>query len=210
MPARPERKKPWYLVVALLGGLAFGVGGGCDGYRAITFYKNPSLDPASLVQGIANDIDRNLVAKAFEAWLAAMDMAKGRVFPIGVAALLVGAALIVFALRAMAARPGARGVLMQLVFVQAALGIASYVLQKDVRAAEQGFHAAVIEAQAHEGVADRVEAEKVARLAVATNSWLPPVYLALRTLGSILIIIAMTRPRSREFFDAPSDPVSEP
>jgi hypothetical protein len=210
MPARPERKKPWYLVVALLGGLAFGVGGGCDGYRAITFYKNPSLDPASLVQGIANDIDRALVAKAFEAWLSAMDLAKARVFPIGVAMLLIGAAMVMFALRAMAARPGARGVLMQLVVVQAGLGIASYVLQKDVRTAEQGFHGAVIEAQAHEGVADRAEAEKVARLAVATNRWLPPVYLALRTLGSILIVIAMTRPRSREFFDAAADPVSEP
>lgn len=209
MAARPERKKPWYLVVALLGGLAFGVGGGCDGYRAITFYKSANLDPASLVQGMANDVDRAIVAKAFEAWLAAMDVAKERVFPIGVAALLIGAAMVVFALRAMAARPGARGVLMQLVVAQAGLGIASYVLQRDVRDAEQGFHAAVIRAQAHEGVADAAEADKVARLAVATNRWLPPVYLALRTLGSILIVIAMTRPRSREFFDAARDPVSE-
>jgi hypothetical protein len=209
MAAATERKKPWYLVVALLGGLAFGVGGGCDGYRSVSFFRNASLDPSALVQGIANDADRALVAKAFEAWLAAMDVAKSRVFPLGVAALLVGAAMIVFALRAMAGRPGARGVLVQLVIVQAALGVASFVLQRDVRAAEQSFHAAVIAAQAHEGVSDVNEADKVARLAVATNRLLPPVYLALRTIGSLLIVFAMTRRRSREFFEADQGAVSE-
>jgi hypothetical protein len=209
MSEKAERKRPWYLALALVGGLALGLGQGCDGYLDMSFYRSERLDPSAIVQSVSNDADRITIQKRFDAWVVAMDAAKTRVFPLGVAALVLGMATIIFAMRAMAGRKSARSALIQLVIAQAALGGASFALRTDDRRAYNDLAAAVATSRARAMAPDPAQADSVARITVAAQSVMPPVYLALRTLACALIVFAITRPRAREFFDAASDPVSE-
>lgn len=209
MSAAAPRKRPWYLVVALLGALAFGAGGASDGYGIWTFYHEGRVDPVQRLADIANDADRAVVARAFEHLLDAMDLAKDRLYPLGVAALVLGLAMALFALRAMAGRANARPMLLQLVVAQAALGLGGYALQRDVRAAEQDLEAAAITAKAHELPQQNPGTDRAVALMTRATAIAPGIYLMLRTLGSALIVLALTRPRSREFFDAAHDPAVE-
>jgi hypothetical protein len=204
-----ERRKPWYLIAALLGALLFGVGGACNGYQTVAIYRGEAIDPSAFVQGITDDVDRAAVSAQFEHLFGAMDAARDRGWPLGIAALLVGSAVILYAMRAMSGRGGARAGLVQLIIVQAGLNVASYWLLRDVTATEEKLEAANIVAKMHEQVPERSRADEMARVQVRLRHLMPPVFLALRILGSALIVFALTRPRSREFFEAASDPAIE-
>jgi len=52
--------------------------------------------------------------------------------------------------------------------------------------------------------------EQVASIMHQMRRWSPPAWLAFRSLASVLIIVALTRQRSREFFEAAgAGPVSD-
>jgi hypothetical protein len=207
--AAAERRKPWYLIVALIGALLFGVGGACNGYQTVAIYRGEALEPSAFVQGITDDADRAAVSAQFEHLFAAMDAARDRGWPLGVGALLLGSAIILYAMRAMGGRGGARAGLVQLIVVQAGLTVASYWLLRDVMAAERDLDSANIVAKVHEQVPERRRADEMARVQVNLRRWMPPIFLVLRSLGSALIVFALTRPRSREFFEAASDAAVE-
>jgi hypothetical protein len=207
--ASPERRRPWYLLLALIGALVFGALGGSEGYDRVVIYRGEGTDPSAVVQGITDDADRSALSTQIERWYAALDAARDRSWPLGVATALVGFAVLVFAFRAMAGRGGARPVLVQLVTVQAGLGIASFWLLREVNAAEKDVLAAKIVADVHGQVPERARADDMARVKVRFVRALPPVVLVLRTHGSALIVFALTRPRTREFFEAASDAAVE-
>jgi hypothetical protein len=200
MPAA-ERKRPWYLVLALLGTLALGTTGACGGWSTIAFYREPM--PASIEgQGIADEADRAAVAARAQAYVQALEGARRRAWPLGVAALLLGSALLVFSMRALSGSKSARAVLVQLAVVQAVANAASYWLMRDVFEAELRKFEAEQAAEFHQRVPERSRADDMARSASGMLRAANPIAFALRTLGSALVVVALTRRKSREFLDA--------
>jgi hypothetical protein len=208
MPAAEphQPKRPWYLVAALLAALTFGVGGGCEGYTNVELLRNAVTDPPPH----GTDADRESVESARERLHTAMDEDKSRVFPVSIAMLLLGVTTMLFALRAMAGRAGAREVLIQLVIAQAGLNLAAYPLLSSTRNARLDLEDAHAIGDAHEAMPDAPpEAERFMRLEIVVLRWRAPLSLALHTLGAAFIVIALTRQRSRQFFEAASNPAIE-
>ncbi len=170
-------RRPWFLVVALVGGWLFGAQGLVNGCTLISYYKDDHvMEPQPGDEGHEADFAR------LEPWKKALDAAKNRVFPLSAATLVLGGAMVVFAARAMGGRPRARDALIQIACVQAAVSILMYVMTPDVRAAE-----------------DQVERD--AGYGAVFRRYAPPTLLGLRTLASALIVLALTRPRARAYFD---------
>ena len=199
------------MVAALLAALAFGVGGGREGYSDLEFFRGDQPDITRLLASINDDADRANISQAFDHWAVVMDAARARALPLGIATLVIGIALMLFAMRAMAGRGPARSVLLQLIVVNMGLGLVSFALLSDTRAAWQGYYAAVTRASAHAvAMPDNApDAESIARFYVAVGKWVPGLMLVLQTLSSAAIVLALTRPRSRQFFEAARDPAIE-
>ena len=200
MPAA-ERKRPWYLVVALLGALAMGTTGSCSGWNTVALYREP-IDTSIAGDGIANEEDRAAVVSRTEGYVRALDNAKTRGWPLGVAALVLGSALVFFSLRAMGGSSGARGVLVQLVVAQAAVNAAGYWLLRDVFEADVRRIEARQAADIHERIPDKSRADEMSRVTLGMLRAANPVGLVLHSLGSALIVVALTRRRSRDFLDS--------
>jgi uncharacterized membrane protein YidH (DUF202 family) len=173
-------RRPWYLIVSLvmawlLGALALMAGG-----SVITFYKQ---DADELEQALDHDEERvpdpderALFRERTERLENVHDQAKRREFPLGVAALLLGGAMVATSARAMSGREGARGALVQVTLARAALAVAGFFLTPDVRAAEFA-------------VANVFGYASISKV-------------VLETAACLLVVIALTRPRSRAFFRA--------
>jgi hypothetical protein len=206
MPAAP-RKRPFYLVFALLGALALGGMNACGGWEIVELYQ--PIDPSVVVgQSIADEADRAAVIARFEGYLHALDAAKGRQWPLAVASLLLGSAVLVAATRALSGNSGARSALVQLVIAQAGANAAGYWLLRDVSEARMRFHEAVYEAQdARYHPLESSRPDEAARRRIFGIA--APIKLATTTLGSVLIVIALTRRRARALLDAPPEAVEE-
>jgi hypothetical protein len=89
------------------------------------------------------------------------------------------------------------------------LCVAAFVAERDVRAADERWKFAKIAADARAANPDPIVAAQTARVGTATFKLWAPAVLAFTSLGSLIIVIALTRPRSRAFFDATSEPASE-
>jgi len=195
---RGERKRPRVLVFALYGALALGTLGSCEGSARVAQYRL-DVDPSFLTQDIADEAARAAVAARFQAYLHAMDAAKTRGWPLAVATLLLGAAIVLFAMRAHSGSGSARSALVQLLVVQAAVNAANHWFLRDV-----------IEAQMQLGEAQQLaEHHEVSRTTAKLLRTANPVGLAIETLGSALVVIGLTRRRSRAFFDSTLEAVEE-
>ncbi|HEY8041847.1 MAG TPA: hypothetical protein VIF15_18715 [Polyangiaceae bacterium] len=203
-----ERKRPWYLVLALLGALALGTTGACGGWNTVSLYREP-IDAAAAAAGIADEADRAAVQARVEAYVHTLDAAKSRGWPLGVATLLLGGAIVFFSMRALGGSSGARAALVQLVVAQAGLNGAAYWLMRDVFEADLRVFEARQAADIHERVPDRPRADEMSRTTASMLRAANPIALALRTLGSALVVVALTRRRSREFFDAAAAAIEE-
>jgi hypothetical protein len=204
-----ERKRPWYLVLALLGALALGMTGAGNGWAAWTLYREP-VDVTLAGQGISDPTDRSIVEARVDAYVHALDAAKSRGWPITVGVFLLGSAMLVLSMRALGGSGGARAALVQVVVAQAGLNVASYWLLRDVVAADTRWLEATEVASVHQNVADRSLADQVLGIKVGLARARNPVGLMLSTLGSMLVVVALTRPRSRQFFEAAAAAVEEP
>jgi hypothetical protein len=202
-------KKPWYLVAALMGALGLGAGGGCEGHRIVSLYRADHIDPSAFAQDITSTVDRDAVRAAVEGYIDALGVAREHAFPLAVAALLIGVATVLFAMRAMGGSAGARRGLMQLVLVQAGLVCATYFIEKDVRAASVRLATEEIRAKAHQELREPARAEPAIRLNTAVANFRDPMRLAMSTIGSLLIVFALTRRGARAFFEASQETVSE-
>jgi hypothetical protein len=207
--AAAQRKRPVYLVFALLGALALGVTGAYRGCDDVTLYRAP-VDASLFTQGIADEADRALVAARFQAYLQAFDAAKARGFPLAVAGLLLGSALVFAAMRALGGNGAARTALVQLVIAQAGANAASYWLLRDVSEAKLRLDESSWAAESHQRIADRRRADDEARRGARVLRAAHPITLAMRTLGSALVVVALTRRRARAVLDSPTEAVKDP
>jgi hypothetical protein len=203
----PERKRPWYLVLALLGALILGTAGAYEGWSRFLAYHD-TFDPTLIGAGIADEADRLAVVARFEAFLQVLDVAKSRAWPLGVAALVLGTAVFVFAMRALGGSGTARAVLVQLIVAQAGTNAAGYWLLRDLFEADLRLHDAMDAAVSRDSVPQQDQPEVLRTMAKVRRAYYP-IALALDTLGSALIVIALTRRRSRAFFDLASEALRE-
>ena len=158
-----ERKRPLYLVLALLGALALGTTGARSGWAAVALYREP-LDsslagPGRLRRGRPGRarVPRRGVpphARRREAARLAHRGGDAR-------ARQRHAALLDARARG---QPGARAALVQLVVAQAALNAASYWLLGDVLEAELRWREASQAADVHETCPQREHADEILRM----------------------------------------------
>jgi hypothetical protein len=204
-----KRKRPWYLVLALIGAVTLGSIGACDGWGTVTLYREP-IDPSVVGQRIADDADRAAVVARFQAYLQTLDAAKTRGWPLAVASLLLGGAILIAAVRTLGGSGSARRVLVQLVIAQAGTTALSYWLMRDAFEVYLRFVDASQSAELHERISDRPRADEKARTGSHALRVATPIVFALRTLGSVFIVIALTRRRSRELLDSANEAIGAP
>jgi hypothetical protein len=171
-------------------------------------YREP-LDMSQVGAGISDPGDRAAVVAATEAYVHAIDVAKPRGWPIAVASLLLGGAMVIFAMRALGGSAGARAALLQLVVAQAGLNAASHWLLREVLDAEVGMGVAHQAAGVHETIRDRALADDTLRRTNTVAGIVNPLKLVLSTLGSALVVVALTRRRARDFFEASTAALEE-
>jgi hypothetical protein len=207
--AATKRKRPWYLVLALVGAVTLGSTGACGGWSMVTLYREP-IDPSVVGQRITDEADRAAVVARFQAYLQALDAAKSRGWPLAVASLLLGGAILIAAVRILGGRGAARKALIQLVIAQAGTSALSYWLMRDVFDADLRFVEANQSADIHERITDRPRADEMARKGSNVLRAATPIDFGLRTVGSALIVFALTRRRARELLDPANEAVGAP
>jgi hypothetical protein len=188
--AAPARKRPWYLVSALMGALALGTLATSAGWARVVLYRQ-TFDPSEFGEGIADTAEREAVEARAQAWLQALDDAKPRGWPLGVATLILGGAVFLYAMRTLGGG-AARTALVQLVLAQGALNVVDYALMRNFWDAQGKFYMARQAALHHPLAHDAA-----------------PIGVALQSLGSALVVLGLTRPRSRRFLDATPEPVED-
>jgi hypothetical protein len=207
--AREEKssRRPRYLLVALIAALVFGAGCWTDGCARLAFYRGERDHYAAQNQSIPGDADRGQAEQLYQRYIDASDATRGRGVPLAAATFVLGAALLALAARGLAGKSNTRSALMQVVAAQAIVVAATFFVTRDMRRAEDDwqYQAALFQRR------DKIPVEQYADVATTLNvlkRWAPPGWLAFRSLASALIILALSRPRSREFFDA-ARPVSD-
>src|SRR5262249_47044005 len=137
----------------------------------------------------------------FRRFIEMADAARDRAIPLHAATFVLGAALLALAARGLAGKSNTRSALIQVVTAQAIIVVASHFALRDVHEAEFDWHLerAVIRER------EVVSPERMAEAAPARrilHRWGPQGWLVFRTVASALIVVALTRQRARDFFDA--------
>jgi hypothetical protein len=173
--------------VALITAWLLGATALMSGGSVVAFHRE---DPSELRQSLDREEerfvdanDRALFRERSEHFNEVREQARDRDFPLGVATLLLGGAMVAMAARSMAGREGARGALVQVALVRAALVVLTFLLLPDVRAAAFAVAAGV-------------------------GYFLVGV-MVLEAVSCLLVVIALTREGSLAFFRAAEGSVWE-
>ena len=203
------QRRPWYLVVALLLCSVLGAYGSLDGYETIALYRTTQIDTSYVLRDIAQEDNRKAAAASVDRLLFAMEEEKPRLFPLAAGELVLGLAMFMLSIFAMAGRGGARSAVVQLVVVQAGLVVAMHVLTPKVRAAEVELGLAVKSAQLRESGTDVRMVDEASRTYRHIEPYVDVAKLGVRTALAILVLVALTRPRARAFYEARSERPNE-
>ena len=197
--AKPRR--PRYLVIAVLVALVFRAGCWTDGCPRHAFYRT-DVDLGGPQNAVLRDeANRARADDMYQTFLDAANRQKGRAVPLAAATFVLGAALLALGSRSLSGRINTRKLLIQLVAAQAIVVGASFFALRDMQRAE-------LEWQLEKTLmlqSEQMPPEDFARVAPpmrAAMHGVPPTWLAMRTLASLLVILALTRPRARAFFDS--------
>ncbi|GAC1559782.1 MAG: hypothetical protein NVS3B10_18340 [Polyangiales bacterium] len=201
-------KRPRYLVLALVGALVFGAGCWMDGCGRLAFYRGEQDQSLALNASIKSDVDRHRAEALYHRFTEVADAASKRAIPLAAATFVLGAALLALGSRGLAGKTNTRGPLVQVVIAQAAVVGLAYFLTADIRNAELDWEMERTLIQQRETLPPD-QYEQVVPMMQSMRHWGVPGWLVVRTLASALIVLALTRPRSREFFEAAGKTVSE-
>jgi hypothetical protein len=194
------------LVLALLICSGLGACGATEGWGRIEIYRGAQLD---YTRDLTREEDRKSVQGAVDKMLAVMDAERPRVFPLAAAELVLGVAMFVFAAAAMTGRAGARRVLVQVVIAQAVFVVLTFVLTPKLRWSEIEIMIATASAkQLDHG--DKPEAVELTLPALRVfYRGVVIAGLAVRSAVAALVVVGLTRPRARAFYDAQSERPTE-
>ncbi len=192
-------KRPWYLIAALLFAWVFGAAGFIDGCNDAHELRQGYADAADhYIVNAPSEASRVAQADALQHYFDAKIGMSARLYPMSIGAFLLGATLTLFAARAMAGRSGARSPVIQLTLVQAALVIAAFALTRPVREAWVG----VLMAQPFDTGGDTDAARIITQYFPRIYRGGYVVFLVVRTAIAAFIVIALTRSRTKKFFEA--------
>lgn len=206
-PAAEPGQRPRYLLVALIVAFVFGVGCWMEGCARLGFYRGEREQYVAQTEAVPDDADRGRSEQLYQRFIEASDVTRGRGVPLAAATFVLGAALLALAARGLAGKANTRAALMQVIAAQAIVVAATFFATRDMRRAEDDWQYQTALFQRR----DKIPQDQYVDVTTTLNilkRWAPPGWLALRSLASVLIILALSRPRSREFFDA-ARPVSE-
>lgn len=198
----PPAKRPWYVLAALVFAWLFGVGGCMQGTAIIGSYWSPAPDVADVGARAKTDEDRAALKEAHSRCFVSTERAKGRIYPLGAASFVLGAALVLLAARSMAGRNTARALLVQVVLAQAA-----FVLFRDY--STRDVLAECLEYQRLEMRVDLLEHKRDPALVNSLDSITPELRVKATLAGGVLrgmvaglIVLALTRRRALEYYAA--------
>lgn len=205
-PSAPEKTaaRPRYLVVALVTALIFGAGCWTSGCQQLQVYRASKDQGAEIHALIRDDDERARVEALYKKHIEASDDARSKGIPLAAATFVLGAALLALASRALAGRTSARVALMQVIAVQAIVGGTHFVAMRAATNAELDWLLAGTLAYKRQTLRPEAYA-KWAPIYRGARDYGEPTLLALRMLASAMVLVALTRQRSREFFDAAAD-----
>lgn len=206
--ARPPNKKPRYLLVALIMALVFGAGCWTEGCGRLAFYRGERDQSQALNASIQSEADRTRAEGLYHRFTEVADAARARAIPMAAATFVLGAALLALAARGLAGKTNTRSPLVQVVVAQAAIVILSYFVTRDVRNAELDWEIERTLIHQHE-VLPPDQYDQVVPMMHSMRAVGVPGWLVVRTLASALIVFALTRKRSREFFETAGSAAAE-
>jgi hypothetical protein len=193
-------RKPWYLVVALLTCLiGFGFYSSSAAWEAVERYRGVQFEqPAA---DLKHDDHRKAVAAAYDHWYAVLQTERPRGFPMSVAELVLGLAVFFFSSAAWAGRGGARRALVQLTVVQGAVVIATFVLTHGSQAAKLAWTLAYTSSKAIESGQPQAQVEQTLPFTRVIFEGLAIGVLVVRSVLAGLVVVALTRPGARAYYE---------
>ncbi|WP_394833224.1 hypothetical protein LVJ94_42650 [Pendulispora rubella] len=199
-------------MTALVIAWIFGAMGFVNGCTTVMVLRGEGPAPHETTEMIQSDEQRAQASQAAENYYSTMNHARHRYFPLSVAGMLLGGVMVLFAARAMSGREAARNPLIQVVAAQAALVLLAHFLAADVRHASLNFENAITAARMRDSTQDPQALESVEQFVAMVPRILhmrDTGWLVVRSLLSGFIVIALTRTRAREFFEAANGRFSE-
>lgn len=201
--ASPAKKRPFYVLAALALCFALGTGGWVGGCDTIAFYhSDPSA--AHYDAPLKDETERPRLDSATDRWVITREASKKHAFPLGVAAFVLGAAMLSLAARGLAGKPGGRTALLQVVSVQAVLAMVSFSATREIRWAEREVYVANMMGNPPRPFPTREERDQQERFTRTFLTLLSPAALGVRTLLALFVVFALTRPRAREYLEPAS------
>jgi len=204
----PRPKRPRYLVVALVLALVFGAGCWTEGCARLAFYRGAADNAHVLNASIKDEEARARADALYRRFTEVADAARARAVPMAAAMWVLGFALLALASRGLAGKANTRSALVQVVVAQALLVVLSHFVTRDVRDAELDWD--VERRLSHDKeTLPKERYDQIVPLTHAMRRVVDPSWLVVRTIASALIVVALTRPRSRAFFDAAGTPAAD-
>lgn len=198
-----QAKRPKWLVVALVAALVFGAGCCDEGVGRLALYRGEN-DPAVIHAQIRDEGDRAHAESLYQRFVDAANAQRGRALPLAAATFVLGAALLALAARGLGGRSNTRSALIQVVAVQAIVVAGGFYATRATRDAELDWKFECLLLQQREHVSPEKYAAEVVPMMRGARRVGPTGWLVFRTVASALIVFALTRRRSREFFESAS------
>lgn len=198
----PRLKRPPWLLAALVVALLFGAGSWNEGCSRIELYRGSHSAEMLVDQRVTDEAARQAVKDMYDRFGTIADDTRHLVLPLAVATFVLGAALLALSARGLAGRTNTRSALVQVVAVQAIVAGTTFALTRPYRDAELEWNATDSIAVQRAVEKDDLRLRRNVAIIEGMRRFSPPVGIALRMLGSGLVLLALTRQRTREFFDA--------
>jgi hypothetical protein len=181
--------------------MIFGAECWTEGCGRLGFYRGERDIGTTMNAAVKSDDDRARAEALYQRFTEIADENRSRTIPMAAAVFVLGAALLAFAARGLAGKTNSRKVLVQVVTAQALVMVLSFFVAKSYRNAQADWEWEIQLIRQHERLPPE-EYVKVVPMMKGMRTFASPTWLVIRTLASALVVYALTRQRSREFFEA--------